>query len=72
MSHKCNCDHDDVKFCKSCATIYCKSCSKEWVERWLFTYTTPYVYNSPYTVSDGTVVVGNTTTVTPTACGHGV
>ena len=29
-SHRCKCEHEQVKFCKHCNTVYCLNCSQEW------------------------------------------
>jgi hypothetical protein len=29
--HKCDCLHEEVKYCLECDKVYCESCGKEWV-----------------------------------------
>lgn len=49
-NHNCSCDHERVKFCKTCRIVHCQDCNQEWtykVTQW--TYTQPYWQHLPNT-----------------------
>ncbi len=57
-NHKCHggcCKHENIKYCKECAIVYCADCGKEWVEgsTWeIYPYPSYYPYPIyPYTTS---------------------
>jgi hypothetical protein len=31
--HRCVCEHERVRYCRSCRTVYCEDCKQEWVTR---------------------------------------
>lgn len=89
MSHKhhsCKCEHEDVKFCKTCQIVHCLDCNKEWRQStmWYNPYYlggSGYIYNNAIGVSSGSLLGGGggaggsatltTTTPQPTlTCEH--
>jgi len=77
--HRCLCEHDRVRFCRSCRTVYCEDCRQEWVTRPLYAYGwagSPFYSYSTQGLSNLTAgglqqASGNVATVTASACGHG-
>jgi hypothetical protein len=48
--HRCICEHERVRFCRACRTVYCEDCKQEWVSRPLYSW--PYIQYSGYSVSN--------------------
>lgn len=46
-NHKCSCDHEAVKFCKCCNTVYCTDCNQEWTAKSSYGWTNPW-YSTTY------------------------
>lgn len=57
MSHKhsCACEHEAVKYCKTCRIVHCEDCNQEWTAKG---YYNPWYYNNGYlaqeTITTGT------------------
>lgn len=32
-NHSCTCDHERVRYCKHCFTVYCLDCNQEWTAK---------------------------------------
>jgi hypothetical protein len=47
--HRCVCEHERVRFCRACRTVYCEDCKQEWVSRPLYSW--PYIQYSGYSLS---------------------
>ena len=73
MSHncKCECKHENVKYCQKCDKVYCLDCSKEWPEQqWEYPY--QWYYTTPHcdtgtpqiTWANGTTTAGITNSET--------
>ena len=45
-NHSCECDHNNVQYCKKCKVVHCLECNQEW--RTYPSYTYNYPYNYPY------------------------
>ncbi len=50
--HTCECEHENVRYCKRCKVIHCLDCNKEWSEKvtWTYSYTPNYwqLSNKPW------------------------
>jgi hypothetical protein len=44
VHHHCECDHGEVKYCKTCKVAYCRRCGKEW--RDTSTWTPTWLYSN--------------------------
>ena len=63
--HRCACDHERVRFCRTCRTVYCLDCAQEWGARpfvWPYvqyqlygTYPIPYVQYQSYPFQAGSL-----------------
>jgi len=42
VQHHCECDHSDVKYCRTCRVAYCQRCGKEWRDASTWTPTWTY------------------------------
>ena len=67
--HHCECEHENVKYCKCCKVVYCKDCNKEWKDYsgWTWTYpsyTSPSLYGA---ASCGTITTTDSNTI---LCSH--
>ena len=54
MTHKCKCqcEHENVKYCPDCGKVYCQDCPETW-ERPMAVYPMPYVIpQEPYQPND--------------------
>ena len=56
--HYCECQHDNIRFCKKCQRPYCLDCGREWYANYhYYTYTYPYYIHPttrPYEITWGT------------------
>lgn len=61
------CQHEEMKYCKTCDLTYCKKCLREWGtcrQTHYFTYvqpTTIWPYISPYITTTGSITLGSQT-----------
>lgn len=72
-NHRCTCEHETVKFCKHCHTVYCVGCAQEWSYQFTWSYSQPSQW--PYTTSATTaqtILNQNIPTPTTVTCSHGV
>jgi len=46
--HHCECDHSNVKYCKTCKVVHCLECNQEWRTFYNYNYNT-YPYWGIYT-----------------------
>jgi hypothetical protein len=59
-THRCNCDHADVKYCRTCRIVHCLDCKQEWGSHsYAWTYTYPYPTSTTYP-SAGTYLTSTT------------
>src|SRR5882724_11132717 len=54
-NHSCQCDHENVQFCKTCKIVHCLDCKIEWTQK----YTYSYPWNWYYTNGIGNAYAGN-------------
>lgn len=86
LTHRCNCAHEAVRFCRHCNVCYCLSCKQEWSPKsdWHFSYphyTNPqrYVNTQPWEITYGGQLgsanisagsLSQTIGLAPTQCKH--
>lgn len=65
--HSCECEHENVKFCKQCKVVHCLDCNMEWGGYKVYWYY-GYPYNQQFTYTNSTGdYISQGTTVT---CNH--
>jgi len=59
--HKCQCEHENLKYCKSCRHPYCMDCGEEWgTNSWYKWYYQPYYTQTVGGVQPATTAIGTT------------
>jgi hypothetical protein len=77
--HRCVCEHERVRFCRTCRTVYCEGCKQEWVARPFYPWplsSWPYIQQyggyslSTLTANQPGAVQSPIAIKSTTVCGH--
>ena len=72
--HRCICEHERVRYCRSCHVVYCEGCKQEWVTRPLYPWWSPYAVQPAIGIGSGPLVQQSNMQQSPTlgaaSCAH--